>query len=187
MTSDVRATSDWSRSGWRYAMWAIAAALAGFALYAWEAVTVGEYGLVVVAIMFALVAVVVERAAATRARWAYGVGIAIAVLTALGQMWMNLAVGIIGSEDNPTNLIFFLIPLAVLTGLPLLRRPGRLAWLLAAAAVGQVIGAVYGTLAPLGPPEPEMAPLGGIIILTAYFAGLWLNAAALFRAASDRR
>ena len=37
---------------------------------------------------------------------AYRVAVAVAVLAALVLVWANLAVGLIGSEDNPANLMY---------------------------------------------------------------------------------
>ncbi|MBZ0182205.1 MAG: hypothetical protein K8F60_07090 [Melioribacteraceae bacterium] len=46
----------------------------------------------------------------------YKAALAIAVFTSLFIVWSNLAVGIIGSEDNPVNLIYFVMLFAVIIG-----------------------------------------------------------------------
>lgn len=46
----------------------------------------------------------------------YKAALGIAVFTSLFIVWSNLAVGIIGSEDNPVNLIYFVMLFAVIIG-----------------------------------------------------------------------
>lgn len=41
--------------------------------------------------------------------WAYRVAVGFALFTGLFLVWVNLAVGIIGSEDNPINLLYFAV------------------------------------------------------------------------------
>ena len=71
----------------------------------------------------------------------------------------------------------------VLTGMVVVRgRAPALVWVMGAAALAQVAaGVVGGILVPGDEAEPQPA---GIMFLTFYFAGLWLNAASLFRAAA---
>jgi hypothetical protein len=185
MTSHVEISTEWRRSPWRYAMWAMAAVLILVALLAFEAVRQGEYALVITAGLFALGCAIVERAGQKSAAWAYRAGVALAVLTGLGQVWMNLAVGLIGSEDSPINLMFFAIVLLALVGSLAARgRATGMAWAMAAAALAQVVAGAVGIGMQIGDtaPQPE-----GIIFLTLYFGGLWLNAAALFRIATRTR
>lgn len=178
MTSNVQHLGEWRRSPWRYVMWAGAGALLVAALAAFEAIRQGEYGLVVIAVLFALVCLVVERGARKSTRWAYWAGVTIAILTGLGQMYMNLAVGLVGNEDNPINLMFFaVVAFAALGSAVALGRPAGLAWAMAAAALAQVAAGAVGVAVQLD--EPMRA--GGMVLLTLYFVGLWLNAGALFR------
>ncbi len=46
----------------------------------------------------------------------YRIGIGMSIFTALLLAWVNGAVGIIGSEDNPMNLLYFLVLLGCLIG-----------------------------------------------------------------------
>ena len=117
------------------------------------------------------------------AGWAYKAGLIVAVLTGLGQAYMNVVAGLIGSPDNPFNLMFFLIVALTLTGSLIVqgRAPGMV-WVMGAAALAQVAaGLVGGLMVPGDEGEPQPA---GILFLTVYFAGLWLNATALFRVAA---
>lgn len=107
---------------------------------------------------------------------AYRGGAALALLASFLIVWVNGAVGMIGSEDNPYNLLFFTAILVALAGGIAARfRPrGMMRATLAAGAVQAALG-VFGMFADLR---------GGI--LTTVLAGLWVLAAALFgRAAAD--
>jgi len=42
-------------------------------------------------------------------RITYRIGVGVALAASFLQVWMNLAVGIVGNEDNPVNLGFFAV------------------------------------------------------------------------------
>ena len=50
---------------------------------------------------------------------AYRAGFALSIVTGFLMVWINLAVGIVGSEDNPVNLLFFAILLVGAIAAPL--------------------------------------------------------------------
>ena len=118
-----------------------------------------------------------ELAARVRDRSTYRAGIAAAVAAALLGAWVNLAVGIIGSEDNPANWIYAGPPALAAAGAAIARlRPLGMAWVMAAAAAAQVAAFLLALAAGLGFTGP----------ITVFFAGLWLIAAWLFaRAAGE--
>jgi hypothetical protein len=98
-------------------------------------------------------------------------GTALALLTGLALVWINLAVGVIGGEGHPANLLFALpLGLAALSAI-LPRR--RVALLLAAGATQVAIAAVAWAL---GSTE------GAILCLA--FAALWGAAGWLFTRAA---
>jgi len=181
MTSTATGATHWRNSPWRYLMWLAAAALIAVAGMATEALRQGEYALVVTAALFALGCTVVELGARKSARWTYAAGAAIAALTGLGQVWMNLAVGLVGSEDNPVNLVFFAVVAVAMLGALLVRgKAAGMVWVMGLAAAIQVLAGAIGMTAG----DAVHAPPSGMLFLTTFFAGLWLNAAALFRAAA---
>ena len=105
---------------------------------------------------------------------AYRAGAGIAIVTAFLTIWINLAAGMIGSEDNPYNLAFAGIVLLALAGGAVARfRPRGLAAAMAAAAVAQAAAAALGLSTDLR---------GGL--LSAAFALPWLLSAVLFRKAA---
>ena len=105
---------------------------------------------------------------------AYLIGAGLAVVTAFILVWVNGAFWIIGSEDNPLNLMFAGVLAIALFGALLARfRPTGMALAMAAAAVAQFAAGLAGL-------STDMR--GGI--LAALFAGLWLLSAGLFRKAA---
>lgn len=102
---------------------------------------------------------------------AYLVASAIAVGASFLTAWANLAVGIIGSEDNPVNDIFFGVIAVAFIGAVVSRlRPRGLAWAMVATAVAQVAACLYAWL----------GGYGHVFVFTAIMCGLWLGSARLF-------
>lgn len=161
-----------------------AAGLVLAAALATDAIRQGEYARLILAALFAASCAIVELAVRQSAGWAYRAGLILAVLTGLGQAYMNLVAGLFGSlDDNPINLVFFLIPALTLTAFLVVQGRARgMVWVMGAAALAQVAAGVVGGYLDTGNQgEPQPA---GILFLTVYFAGLWLNAATLFRVAA---
>ena len=120
----------------------------------------------------------IELAVHTTGNLSYRAGVAIAVLASFLLLWVNGAVGIIGNEENPANLMFGGVLLVVIAGALVSRgRPRGLARTMVAAATVQGLIALITSL--LG--------LGHILVVTAGFMVLWLLAGALFhRSLPDR-
>jgi hypothetical protein len=68
-----------------------------------------------------------ELAARMTGNNAYQAAVGVALAAAFILVWMNLAVGIIGIEDNPTNLMFGGVP-AVGISAPSSRASSRMEW-----------------------------------------------------------
>ena len=105
---------------------------------------------------------------------AYRAGMVVAVGTSFLIVWSNLAVGIIGNEDNPLNQIFFGVIAIGIVGSFLARfRPRGMALAMAATAAAQ-FGTAFVALAD-----------GQIIfVIVGVFSLGWLLAAWLFREAA---
>lgn len=106
--------------------------------------------------------------------WSYRGGFAIALVAAFLLTWGNLAVGFIGSEDEPLNLIYFgVVGLALLGSAASLLRAKGMCFTMAVTAAAQVAA-------------------GGVALyfdfftgpLTTFFTALWLASAWLFRKAA---
>lgn len=104
----------------------------------------------------------------------YRVGVALALAGAFFTVWANGAVGIIGNEDNPLNLMFYFVLAIGIGGAAGARaRPRGLAAAMIAVAVAQLLVAVVAQMA------------GHFIwIYTGLMLAVWLVAARLFRDAA---
>jgi hypothetical protein len=110
----------------------------------------------------------------------YRLGIAVALFAGLFQIWMNLAVGIVGSEDNPVNQGFFMVvaTAGACAFTARLRAEAMVRAMLAVAGVQALLGAAVAT-APSTIINDAKGPLG-VAVLSGGFVGLWLLAACLF-------
>lgn len=165
---------------WRWAIWGVAACLLMVPLIAmrftsevnWDASDFVFMGVM----LFAACGTFELAARATRDT-AYRTAVGITVVGSFLLIWINLAVGIIGSEDNVLNLMYAGI-LTIIVGGGIVARfaPGGMARAMVAAAVAQsVVGAV------------ALSTGHFTLVIEAFFAALWLIAAALFRKAARER
>ncbi|WP_120717771.1 hypothetical protein [Tsuneonella amylolytica] len=162
----------------RIAGWTVAAcllALPAIAMLAGvEGVSWTASDFVFAATIFAIVGGVFELAARASANLAFRLGTGLAVACAFLQIWINLAVGIIGSEDNPANWTYFAVVFAAIVGaVAALGKVRVLAPAMVAVAGLQVLFSILHAVN--GTPTP---------IIDAFFAAMWLGAAALFRRAA---
>ncbi|SOB87036.1 hypothetical protein SAMN06297144_2156 [Sphingomonas guangdongensis] len=115
----------------------------------------------------------------------YRVGSGVALFTGLFLTWVNLAVGIIGSENNDANMMYAGV-LAVAVGGACLAhfRPRGMARAMLAAAAAQVIAGAIALALDLG--VDGRAWPRDVIGATGIITGLWLIAATLFGIAARR-
>jgi hypothetical protein len=108
----------------------------------------------------------------------YRAAVGIAVATALFLVWSNLAVGLIGSENNPANLMYLGV-LAVLVIASIIARfkPYRMALALSATALAQIVVTVIAVIGDLGFPENTAVQL---LFINGFFITLWVGSALLF-------
>jgi hypothetical protein len=105
----------------------------------------------------------------------YRAAFAIAIATGFFMVWVNLAVGIIGSEHNPANLAFAgVLVVAVIGALAARFRATGMARAMVATAIAQAL--VVGIAAM------ERSIEG--VALSVCFTAAWLASAALFRKAA---
>jgi hypothetical protein len=106
----------------------------------------------------------------------YRIGAAVAVTAGLLQVWINLAVGIVGNEENPANLGFYLVVVTALacSFTAAFRAEGMARAMVATAGVQALLGLVIAT----APSHADEAT--GVLALSGGFAALWLIAAAFF-------
>lgn len=110
---------------------------------------------------------------------AYRAAVGVAVATALLLVWVNLAVGIIGSEDNPANRLYIGVLAVLIIGSLIARfQPPGMARALFATALAQAVVALIALVA-----ENYLDWLE-ILILNGFFIALWVGSALLFRRAN---
>jgi hypothetical protein len=127
-------------------------------------------------------------ALATRAtrNVAYRAAVGCAVVAAFTLVWINLAVGIIGSEDNPANLMFAgVLAVGFLGALIAHFEPRGMARALVATALAQGLAGATALLAGWGAAGANWPNV--VMVLTGFFAFLWLASAWLFRKAAQER
>lgn len=121
---------------------------------------------------------------------AYRAAVGVAVGTALLLTWINLAVGIIGSENNPANLMYSGVLFIGIIGATIARlRPRGMAWALFAAAFAQALVPVIALLIGKSQAQALHEPPGilGVFALNAFFAMLFVVSALLFRRSAQDR
>jgi hypothetical protein len=130
---------------------------------------------IVWAFMLLLAATAVEIGARISRSRPYRAAVGIAVAGGFLMTWANLAVGIIGNEDNPINLVFFGVLAVGFAGALVARfRAAGMAYAMLATAIAQVLAAILALV------------LDGawVFVLTSVFVAIWLTSAMLFRRAA---
>ena len=147
----------------------------------WDALDFAIFGAMVLGVIgiYALL-----RRKANNAPYRFALGIAL--LTAFVLVWVNGAVGIIGSENNDANMLFFgVLAVAVVGALIARFRPLGMSTALIVTAVAQAGVAAYAIFNELGA-TAAIWPRD-VLMLTGFFVALWLLSAWLFRIAARRR
>ena len=125
---------------------------------------------IVWAFMLAIPATIIDLVSRMTGNWAYRGAVVIALGTSFVITWANLAVGIVGNEENPVNLIFFGVVAIALLGSPLVGfKAARLRWVFYLTAAAQALSALVALQA-----EPFVLVFCGVT------TALWLTAATLF-------
>lgn len=136
------------------------------------------FDFILVAVLLGAIGAAYELAAA-RGSLTYRAGVAVAVAAGVMLFVVSGAVGVIGSEDDPANMLY--VGLIVLTALGAALsgfRAGRLAMILYAAAGAQVLIATVALVAGWGQ-DTHIYPWD-IVGATGFFTVMWVLAAGLF-------
>ena len=115
---------------------------------------------------------------------AYRVAVGVALATALILVWMNLAVGLIGSEDNPANLMYIGVLAVGLVGALIARlRAREMARALLATALAQALVPVIALIVwkPSVTSAEAFVDMLGVFGVNAIFVVLFVASALLFR------
>jgi len=112
----------------------------------------------------------------------YRLGVGVAVVAGLLLVWGNLAVGFIGNEDNPANLLYGgVLAVALIGAIGARFRPQGMAYAMFAAALVQVLVPLVAAL--IWRPEVNLGLLQ-VLVLNTVFALLWVASGWLLRRAS---
>ena len=167
-------------NGWRLAGWGALAALLCLPAVAMQLTgevdwTASDF--VFAAVLLTALGTGVEIAVRVGRSARHKVAIALAALGAFLTVWINMAVGIIGSEDEPTNLAFLaMVGMAIVASLLVSFRPGRMRWIMAALAAGQFAVGIAAATWTMPGHAVEWGALG-------FFATIWGASAACFHSA----
>lgn len=167
-------------TAWRLLVWGGALALLAFPLVGmqftdeirWTGSDFAAMG-----VLLGLACLAFEVAARLAATPAFLVASLMAIGAGFLMVWINLAVGIIGSEDNRENLLFAGVLVIAITGSLVARlQPRGMAWAMWATAAAQAAVGVY-------------ALAGGhieAVFLCVLFAGAWTTSGLIYREVAAR-
>lgn len=112
---------------------------------------------------------------------AYKCAIGIGVVTGLLLIWINGAVGIIGNENNPANLMYFgVLAIGMIGAIISSFRASEMSRTLILMAIAQMLVPMIAL--HFAKPEITVDPgLIGVFAINAVFAFFWLSSAMMFR------
>ena len=180
-------TEDAARTGgnaWRIARWGTAAFLLMIPLvmmqisdeWNWS-----PFDFVIIGTFMAGGLLAYELALRTSRAVAYRAGAGIACLASFVLLWVNGAVGLIGSENNDANMMYLGVVFVGCLGAILARfRPNGMALVLFAMAITQCLVFVIALAAGWVPPGTGAR----VAILNGFFVTLFVGSALLFRSAA---
>ncbi len=173
-------------SRWRRARWAAAALLLLLPLVAMQFTDEVNWDVADFAIFGALLisaGVSFELAVRTTGDNAYRAAVGVALAAAFILVWVNGAVGIIGSEDNDANLMYGGVVAVGVIGAIIARfQPQGMARVMFATALTQTLVAVIALVGRMG--SPYSGPLE-IVTINGFFVALFVGSAVLFRKAAS--
>ncbi|MCC3151582.1 hypothetical protein Q3A66_02085 [Hymenobacter sp. BT770] len=117
----------------------------------------------------------------------YRLGAGLGVAAGLLLVWANLAVGLVGSEDNPANLLYGAVLAVALVGAFVARfRPLGMSNAMFAASLTYVLVTVIALFIwkPTGAAAEPQVHMVNVVGANAVFAALWAVSGLLFRRAA---
>jgi hypothetical protein len=166
---------------WRIAAWAAAALVLLLPLIAmqvteqvvWDVADFAIFGALLVS-----VGVTYELAARQTGNTAYRSAVGVALAAAFILVWVNIAVGVIGTERDDAILMYGgVLAVGIIGAITARFQPHGMARALFATALAQMLVGVIALI----------AGLGFTLILNGLFAALWIGSALLFRRAARTR
>ena len=171
----------WRIVGWGGAVALLASPFIAMRMHA-DGVDWSLRDFIVMGVMIGIVGGVIELAVRSSTDWSYRAGAGLAVLGGFLLTWANLAVGIVGSEHNPANQLFFFALLIGIVGSVVAREKSsgmaKVMLVTAAATVAAFVIAQLGVR-----DEPMVRPLVEGVG-TSIFVLMFVGSAMLFRRAA---
>lgn len=188
MTATIEHGGEWRRSPWRLLLWSIPTALLitpAVAMQFTSEVQWSPFDFIFASVLLFGSAGTIDLAIRKGGSTAYRLGAGLAVLVSFLLIWVNGAVGVIGNEDNPANLMFIGIIMVAAAGAVVARFEAR--GMALAMTVAFALNAAIAVAVPIlawGAGDPPGTI--GLTMLIAGFAMMWGLSAALFaKAARD--
>lgn len=173
---------------WRRVYWPAAAVLLLVPYVAMQFTAEVDWTLsdfVVFGAMLATAGLAFELVSRHRPDRSWRAGAAVSIVAAFLLTWANAAVGLIGSENNPVNDLYYWLPAIVVAGALLSRlRAAGMAWTLAVTGLAQALVPLVAVIA--GMAQSEQVLITGVLAAHVVLVLLWLCAAALFLRAARR-
>ncbi|WP_423930223.1 hypothetical protein [Candidatus Palauibacter sp.] len=118
-----------------------------------------------------------------KAASAYRFAVGAALATAFILVWVIGAVGLIGVEGDPFDLLYAGVLAVGVIGAMIVRlKPRSMSRTLTAMALAQALVAVFALIA--GKHRVAVSSVPEIVLLNGFFVALWLGSARLFRSAA---
>jgi hypothetical protein len=189
MAENAESSAGRPRSRWRIALWGAAALLWLLPLVTMQfsrEMNWDETDFIVFGAMLVGACSAYELATRMNGTTAYRAAVGLAVAAAFLLIWINLAVGIIGSEDNPANLMYGGVLAVAVVGAAIARLHAKgMEIALVATALAQALTAVIALIFGWGSSGENWPQV--IVVLNGFFAALWLGSASLFRIAAQQQ
>jgi hypothetical protein len=176
-----RRGSRWRIAGWGLAVFILLVPLA--AMQFTDEVNWTASDFVFAIVMFGSVGLTLELTFRKSGKLAYRAAVGFALAAAFLLIWVNGAVGIIGDEGNPANLMYggvlAVALVGAITGKFAAAGMARAMFLTAFAQALVTAIALVAGLGALEPPGPA-----GLVAINGFFVALWAVSGALFRKAA---
>jgi len=180
MTTEARKGVPWRALGWGFAVALLATPFV--AMWFTSEVNWTASDFISAGALLAVIGAGFELAVRASRNLYYRAGAALALLGAFLVIWVNLAVGIVGSEGNPSNLLFFGALLVGIAGACIARF--KAAGMAVAAGTTAVALGIAFAIAAMGPTDEPFVSHWLELAGTSVIAVSFLASAALFRRAA---
>jgi hypothetical protein len=187
VTGPSRHEGAWGRNRWRLVGWGAAAGILLLPLIAMQfdsGVNWTAFDFAFAAGLMLAVGIPLELAFRRSSDKDYRTAVGVALAAGFLLMWINGAVGILGSENNDANVMYDGVLAIAFIGAIIARfQPRGMAVAMSIAAIAQASTAVIALVLGLGAPESSPRQ---VVSLNAFFVALFVTSAVLFQQAGRR-